>query len=106
MILLPLVGAIDLSLAVLVLIKPIRIAVLWMAFWGFWTELLRPLAGEPIWDFIERWANWEAPLALLLFVLTARNYCRLPFYYTVLSCPSQTILSSYQWVWRIILFGK
>lgn len=63
--LMPIIGVLDLLLAVLVLVKPIRIALLWMALWGFWTALLRPIAGEPIWDFIERWANWGAPLALL-----------------------------------------
>lgn len=63
--LLPLIGITDIALAVLILIKPVRIALLWMAFWGFWTALLRPIAGEPIWDFVERWTNWGAPLALL-----------------------------------------
>ena len=62
------IGLLDIALAVLILIKPIRIALLWMVFWGFWTALLRPLVGMPIWDFIERWANWGAPLALLLMV--------------------------------------
>ena len=61
-----LIGVMDIALAILVLVKPIRIALLWMALWGFWTALLRPIAGEPIWDFVERWANWGAPLALLL----------------------------------------
>ncbi|OGF64473.1 hypothetical protein A2661_02950 [Candidatus Giovannonibacteria bacterium RIFCSPHIGHO2_01_FULL_45_24] len=61
-----LVGLIDIALALLILIKPVRIALLWMALWGFWTALLRPLVGEPIWDFVERWANWGAPLTLLL----------------------------------------
>jgi len=41
-----------------------RIPLLWMVFWGFWTALLRPIVGMPIWDFVERWANWGAPLAL------------------------------------------
>ena len=62
---LPWIGAMDILLAILVLVKPIRLALLWMAFWGLWTALLRPIAGEPIWDFVERWANWGAPLALL-----------------------------------------
>lgn len=66
--LLLIVGLIDISLAILVLVKPIRLALLWMVFWGFWTALLRPLVGEPIWDFVERWANWGAPLALLLLL--------------------------------------
>lgn len=67
-------GAIDVMLAILVLLKPIRIAILWMAIWGFWTALLRPIVGEPIWDFIERWANWGAPLALLLLRGWPRNF--------------------------------
>ena len=58
------VGVMDVLLAILVLVKPMRIALLWMAFWGFWTALVRPLVGEPIWDFVERWANAAAPLAL------------------------------------------
>lgn len=64
--LLPLIGAMDIALAILILVKPIKIAVLWMAFWGFATALIRPIAGEPIWDFVERFANIGAPLALLL----------------------------------------
>ena len=62
------VGALDVALAALVLVKPVRIALLWMAFWGFWTALMRPLVGDPVWDFVERSANWGAPLALLLLL--------------------------------------
>ncbi|MEK7529604.1 MAG: hypothetical protein AAB570_01645, partial [Patescibacteria group bacterium] len=61
-------GLLDVALAILVLVKPIRLALLWMAFWGFWTALMRPIVGMPVWDFIERWANWGAPLALLLLM--------------------------------------
>lgn len=61
-------GIIDITLAVLVLLKPVRLALLWMTFWGFWTALLRPIVGLPVWDFIERSANWGAPLALLLLL--------------------------------------
>lgn len=63
-----LVGLLDIVLAILILIKPIRLALLWMAFWGFWTALMRPIAGDSIFEFVERWANWGAPLALLLLV--------------------------------------
>ena len=62
------VGVVDIALAVSVLIKPVRPALLWMVFWGFWTALIRPIVGMPIWDFVERSANWGAPLALLLFL--------------------------------------
>ncbi len=62
------IGIIDIALAILILIKPVRLVLLWMVFWGFWTALLRPIVGMPVWDFVERWANWGAPLALLLLI--------------------------------------
>ncbi|MDO8430120.1 MAG: hypothetical protein Q7S73_02025 [bacterium] len=68
------VGAMDVLLAILVLVKPVRLALLWMVFWGFWTALIRPLVGMPIWDFVERWANWGAPLSLLLLVGWPKNW--------------------------------
>src|SRR3989344_7185761 len=62
------VGIIDIALAILVLVRPVPIALLWMAVWGLWTALIRWPIGpdEPVWDFFERWANWGAPLALLI----------------------------------------
>ncbi|MDO8270062.1 MAG: hypothetical protein Q7T54_05345 [Candidatus Levybacteria bacterium] len=68
-----LVGAVDVLLAILVLWKPMRPVLLWMVFWGFWTALVRPLVGLPVWDFIERWANWAAPLALFLLISKAKK---------------------------------
>ncbi|MBI2024633.1 MAG: hypothetical protein HYT03_00890 [Candidatus Harrisonbacteria bacterium] len=68
-----LVGLLDVALALLILLKPVRLALLWMAFWGFWTALLRPIVGDPIWDLVERSANWGAPLALLLLVGWPKN---------------------------------
>lgn len=63
--LLLLVGILDVALAILVLVKPIKVVLLWMAFWGLATALIRwPIGPDPIWDFVERWANWAAPLAL------------------------------------------
>ena len=62
------IGLVDIVLALLILIKPVRLALLWMIFWGFWTALIRPIVGMPIWDFVERSANWGAPLALLLMI--------------------------------------
>ncbi len=61
------IGVLDIIVAFIVLLHPIRVVLLWAAFWGFWTALIRPIVGESFWDFIERWANWGAPLALLLF---------------------------------------
>ena len=66
--LMTLVGLLDLFVAVIVLIRPVRLVLLWAVFWTFITALIRPIAGDPIWDFIERFANIGAPLALLSLV--------------------------------------
>ena len=63
--LLPLVGLFDIAVAIMVLFKPLKFVLAWATFWGFLTALIRPISGEPIWDFVERFANWAAPLALL-----------------------------------------
>ena len=55
--LLLLIGLMDVLVAIIVLVKPVRPILLWAA-------LVRPIIGQPIWDFIERSANWAAPLAL------------------------------------------
>ncbi len=64
----PFIGVLDFIVAGVVLIYPIRIVVLWAMLWALATATIRPLSGEPIWDFVERAANWGAPL-VLLFVL-------------------------------------
>ena len=60
-----LVGVWDIIVALIVLLMPIPIILLWASFWGFWTALVRPLVGLGWLDFIERSANFAAPLALL-----------------------------------------
>lgn len=64
--LMPMIGLFDISIALMILIKPLRIILIWAIFWAFVTALSRPLSGEPIWEFIERTGNWATPLALLL----------------------------------------
>ncbi len=59
------VGILDIALALIILFKPNRQILLWMALWGLFTALIRwPIGPDPFWDFVERWANWGAPLAL------------------------------------------
>ena len=62
--LLLLIGITDVIVAIIVLVRPISWILLWAAFWGFWTALVRPIVGAGWLDFIERFANWAAPLAL------------------------------------------
>ena len=64
--LMPVIGTVDITLGLLVgFVRPFRSVLLYMTIWGFWTATLRPLAGEPIWEFIERVPNWAIPLAFL-----------------------------------------
>lgn len=72
--LMPVVGSVDIFLGFLVLLKPIRAALVYMAIWGLWTALLRPLSGETIWETIERAPNYLVPLALLYLRGLPRNW--------------------------------
>ena len=62
----PFIGYLDILVAISILIKPLRIILIWAVFWTFLTALIRPIAGGSIIDFIERSGNWATPLALLL----------------------------------------
>lgn len=58
------IGVMDVLVALVILFRPIKPILLWAAFWGLWTAFIRPLVGLGWLDFIERFANWSAPLAL------------------------------------------
>src|SRR5262249_4243098 len=45
----PLIGALDVTMAIAVLIHPCRALLVWMALWAVFTALLRPLAGMGWW---------------------------------------------------------
>jgi hypothetical protein len=64
--LLPVIGSLDVVIALWVLLKPNRWIVAWAVFWAFSTATIRPLSGEPLLFFVERTANWATPLALYL----------------------------------------
>lgn len=64
--LMPLVGIFDVAMALTVLFYPMRGVILYMTAWGLWTALLRPLAGEPSWEAVERTGNFGALFALFL----------------------------------------
>ena len=65
--LMPIIGTIDLTLGIVTFIRPMRALILYGAFWGLWTALLRPLSGEPVWETLERAGNYGVPLAFLLW---------------------------------------
>jgi hypothetical protein len=71
--LMPVVGLVDISLGVLALLSPRRATLLYMAVWGLMTAALRPLAGEGLWEFVERAGNFGVPLAYLVLVGGGRS---------------------------------
>ena len=70
--LMPWVAIMDVTMALMALIAPIRVFVIFMAAWAFWTAILRPLAGESFWEAVERAGNYGAPLAFFLVLNEAR----------------------------------
>jgi hypothetical protein len=59
-------GEIILGLAVF--IKPCRSLLIFVLIWKIGTELLRPLVGQPMYQFIERGGDYVLPLVLLWLV--------------------------------------
>ena len=70
--LMPVIGSLDIILGILALVRPMRWPLVYMATWGLWTALLRPLSGEPFWETLERAPNYLIPLSLLI-VLTVEK---------------------------------
>ena len=63
--LLPLVGVLDVAIAALLLLWPMRALIFWCLCWTLFTALLRPLASGSVYDVVIRATNWGPPLALL-----------------------------------------
>src|SRR5262249_48563523 len=65
--LMPWIGGMDVSLGLIMAVVPLRIVLLHLTVWGLWTAALRPLAGEAVWECVERAGNYGVPLAFLIF---------------------------------------
>lgn len=61
-------GWIEIVLAMLVLAHPRPALLIGIVFWKLATELLFPISGAPIWEFVERGGSYGAPLALALLI--------------------------------------
>ena len=70
--LMPWIGAADVLAGFAVLFAPRRLPIVYMVVWGAWTALLRPLAGEPVFETLERAGNFGVPLAFLLLYGTTQ----------------------------------
>jgi hypothetical protein len=103
--LMPVVGTIDIAMGLAVLLSPRPFVLLYMAVWGLWTALLRPLAGEPVFETMERAGNYGVPLALLLLVGWPRRWRG--WFRPSDGAPADraTIARVLQWTTGILLFG-
>ena len=103
--LMPVVGTVDIAMGIAVLVSPRPVVLLYMVVWAMWTALLRPLAGEPVFETMERAGNYGVPLALLLLVgrpCTWLGWVRAP---EGPSADRATIARVLRWTTAILLFG-
>jgi hypothetical protein len=98
--LMPVVGVVDMSVGVLTLIQPVRAVILYMAFWGFQTACLRPLAGQGVWELLERAGNYGVPLAFLCLLGVGRS---LPDWFSFRPAPLLTVAraTAIGWILRV-----
>ena len=71
--LMPIVGAVDVLAAMAVLFAPRGLPLAYMVTWATWTALLRPLAGESLFETMERAGNYGVPLAFAMLTAVQLN---------------------------------
>lgn len=72
----PAAGILDLALAVAVLLRPSVALLIGVCGWKFATENLFFIAGSPVWEVIERFGSYSAPLALAAILARDRPATR------------------------------
>jgi hypothetical protein len=73
----PIIGTLDVTMGIILLVAPVPVVAWWMLLWALWTALLRPLAGESFWEMFERAGNYGVPAALLLWMSNTGQWRRL-----------------------------
>ncbi|HZE19791.1 MAG TPA: hypothetical protein VE402_06695 [Candidatus Angelobacter sp.] len=106
--LMPIVGTIDVSLGILGFVSPRRWALAWCACWGLMTAFLRPLAGETLWEVLDRAGNYGGPLCFLIlagFPRTARGWFEPIKVGPVSRATLKRIAVVLQWITALVLIG-
>jgi hypothetical protein len=101
--LMPMVGSVDITLATLMLVAPTRAGLLYMTVWGLLTALLRPLAGEGWWEFVERAYNFGVPGLMLWMHSPGTNS---PAWFAAITAVPQLTMArmhKFQWALRGIM---
>jgi hypothetical protein len=105
----PLTGAVDVTLGLLVLLRPTRALIAYMAFWGLFTATLRPLADQGIWELVERSYNYGVPAALLLLYGVGRNardwFGRVRVMPPLTRGRARAFFRGFQWIIGLYLIG-
>ncbi len=70
----PVIGTLDILFGILTFVQPRAALLVWMTAWALWTASLRPLAGEPFWEALERAGNYGVPFVLLLLSETGSGW--------------------------------
>jgi hypothetical protein len=68
----PLVGWLEMTLAIIVAWRPFPLLLWLIVAWKLATEALFPLAGAPMWEFVERAGSYVAPAALAVLIARRR----------------------------------
>ena len=106
--LMPMIGAVDVMAGMAVLYAPRGLPLVYMTLWAAWTALLRPLAGESVFETLERAGNYGVPLALLVLTAPPRSWSGLTTLLD-LPAPNERALASarrvLQWTTCLLLFG-
>jgi hypothetical protein len=105
----PLTGAVDITLGLLVLLRPTRALIAYMAFWGLFTATLRPLADQGVWELVERSYNYGVPAALLLLYGVGRNarewFGRVRVMPPLTRRRARAFFRGFQWIIGLYLIG-
>ena len=73
---LPAIGWFEIALGILVVVWPSAELLVFVVIWKVFTEMLRPVSGEPLWEFIERFGSYSAPFAFFLVLVAQRKIRR------------------------------
>lgn len=68
-----LIGVFEILLGLWVIIRPWRPVLYFILVWKMATELLYPLSGTPVWEFVERFGSYGGPLVLAVLLSVPSN---------------------------------
>ena len=69
----PIIGSVEMAVAILVMLQPSIGLLVGIAIWKMASEALYPIAGAPVWEFVERAGSYAAPLGLALMWNTIKG---------------------------------